>query len=333
MLAAKTLLEQNIEVVGLTFISNFFGATKGLAAAKQLGIPLIAYNFAPQHLEMVKAPKYGHGKNMNPCIDCHSMMLREAMEILAGKEMVLFYPDGSIKAMTEPFDFIATGEVLGQRPMSQNKQALDTVAEYSGAQEKLLRPLSAKLLEETEMEKGGLVDREKLLDISGRARTRQVELAKQYGITDYPSPAGGCLLTDPEFSNRLKEMFENWPNCVGEDVEILKHGRVHWLTVGNEKLLLMVGRHAEDNARLEKLYRPNDVQIALYEQKGPVAILRAKVSLATIKGRELEIDVPLELDKKPLTFGSTEELLNEVLRLVGYYAVKARGQRVKMNAK
>ncbi|NTU99452.1 hypothetical protein HGA64_05635, partial [Candidatus Falkowbacteria bacterium] len=120
MLAAKILLEQGVEVVGLTYISNFFGAERGLQAARQLGIPLIPNNFAAAHLEMVKQPKYGYGKNMNPCIDCHSMMLRDAKEIMEGKEMVLVYPNGSIKAVAQKYDFVATGEVLGQRPMSQN---------------------------------------------------------------------------------------------------------------------------------------------------------------------------------------------------------------------
>ncbi|MDP2736973.1 MAG: 7-cyano-7-deazaguanine synthase, partial [bacterium] len=183
MLAARVLLDQGVEVTGLSFKSNFFGTIKAKKAAEQLGVELIEIDFSDEHLEMVKNPTHGYGKNMNPCIDCHALMLKRAKEIM----------------VRDGFDFVATGEVLGQRPMSQHRDALDIVEKVSGLEGKLVRPLSAKLLNESEAEKQGKLIRNRLLDISGRSRQRQLELVKKYGIKEYASPGGGCLLTDPEF--------------------------------------------------------------------------------------------------------------------------------------
>lgn len=338
MLSARLLLEQGIEVVGLTFISNFFGATRGLAAAKQLGVPLIAYNIAPQHLAMVKQPKYGYGKNMNPCIDCHAMMLREAGEIMAGKEMVLVYPDGQLKALAQKYDFVATGEVLGQRPMSQNMKALGLVAKYSGIGDKLLRPLSAKLLDETQPEKTGLIDRNKLMDISGRSRRRQVELAAQFGLKDYPSPAGGCLLTDPGYSKKLKELFTAWPQCRGGDTELIKHGRVYWLTSEindkQEKILSVIGRNQADNEALQKMAKSGDIIVELVEENGPTAVVRTDNLSLNISNREFELIVPEVINHNRLNFSETktkDEIVSLVALLVGHYATKLRGKKVRIN--
>lgn len=333
MLAARTLLEQGIEVVGVTFISNFFGAERGLAAAKQLGIPLIPTNFAAKHLEMVKNPKYGYGKNMNPCIDCHAMMLHEAKEIMEGKEMVLVYPDGSIKAVAQQYDFVATGEVLGQRPMSQNAGALKKVADYSGVGERLLRPMSAKLLPESAPERDGLVDRERLLDISGRSRARQTELAASYGLTDYPSPAGGCLLTDPAFSQKLKELFTRWPACTGEDVSLLKSGRIIWLKLGEEHVLVTVGRDEAENEKLLKFARPGDVIAEVEEVNGPVVVIRAKRRLEA--PAKLNVEVPRELNLNGVLKEHQDEtgLFEVAALLTGYYATKARGSKVDVSFK
>lgn len=338
MLAAKVLMEQGVEVTGITFISNFFGATKGLAAAKQLGIPLIAYNIAPQHLAMVKSPKYGYGKNMNPCIDCHAMMLREAKEIMEGKEMVLANPDGSIKAVAQNYDFVATGEVLGQRPMSQNKDALGIVAKYSGIGDNLLRPLCAKLLDETAPEKAGKVDRNKLLDISGRSRKRQVELAAQFGLKDYPSPAGGCLLTDPGFSEKLKELFDSWPDCSGGDTELIKRGRVFWLAreIGSttEKVLLVIGRDKEDNEALQKMAKSGDIIVELVDEIGPTALIRTNNAGLNIGKLEFELIIPEVINHDRLKLAEVktkEEVISLAAMLTGHYAVKLRGKKVRIN--
>jgi len=231
ILAVKLLQEQGIKVAGLTFVSYFFNSDLAKESAKNLDIKLKIIDFSDEHLDMVKNPQYGYGKAINPCIDCHILMLKKAKEI------------------SEKFDFVATGEVLGERPMSQNKRALELIAEQSGLKDYLLRPLSAQLLEPTVPEKNGLVARNKLLDISGRSRKRQIVLAKKWGIKEYPTPAGGCLLTDFQFGRRLKELFKQWPDCRGDDVRLLKLGRHFW--VKDNKII--VGRNQTENKEIKKL--------------------------------------------------------------------------------
>ncbi|MEK7098062.1 MAG: tRNA 4-thiouridine(8) synthase ThiI, partial [Patescibacteria group bacterium] len=195
MLTCRLLMEQGVEVIGLSFKSCFFGTAKAKKAAEQLGIRLIERDFSPDHLKLVKKPKYGYGKNMNPCIDCHSLMFRIAKGIME----------------EEGVDFVASGEILGQRPKSQNKDALGIVAKYSGLNDLLVRPMSAKHLEETRPEKEGILDRSKLMDIKGRRRDKQLELVKKFDIKQYASPGGGCILTDPAYSDRLREIISVWP--------------------------------------------------------------------------------------------------------------------------
>ena len=186
ILAAKLIKEQGIDVIGICFRSYFFSEESAKKMTKQIDIPLVVVDFSKEHFELVKNPKHGRGKNMNPCIDCHSMMMNYAGELLEKYEA----------------DFIITGEVLNQRPMSQNRQALDIVKKESGFKDKILRPLCAKNLQPTEMELNGLVDREKLMKISGRSRKVQMALAEEWGIKEYPSPAGGCRLTEPGYAYR-----------------------------------------------------------------------------------------------------------------------------------
>jgi len=310
MLSAKTLMEQGIEVAGVSFISCFFGAGKAEIAASQLGIELKKIDFKKEHLEMVKNPASGYGKLLNPCIDCHALMIKWAGEI----------------AKKEGFDFIATGEVLGQRPMSQNKNALKRVEKIAGVE--VLRPLSALLMEETKVEKEGLVDRKKLLNISGRSRERQFELAKKYNLT-YPSPAGGCLLTDPTFSKRAKEMLKIWPECAPEDMELLKYGRIFWAG----ETLIVIGRSEEDNNNLEKLVKKGDVVIRLEEVMGPIAVARIfNFQFSIFKQFSiLKLEIPNELDINDLKLDgikTEEEILRLAGLLTGWYAVKARGEEV-----
>src|SRR4030042_3028765 len=193
ILAAKLLMEQDIEVEGICFYSNFFSCDLARKAVKQLGIKLREIDISEEFLEFLrKKPKYGYGVGLNPCIDCHALMLKKAGEIMR----------------QEGFAFVATGEVLNERPMSPHKQALKIIKKEAGLEGYLLRPLSAKLLEPTIPENAGLVEREKLLDISGRSRQKRKELAKKFGIIDYPNPAGGCMLTQEGFVGRLKELME-----------------------------------------------------------------------------------------------------------------------------
>jgi len=256
-LAVKVIMNQGIEVLGVSFKSAFFGPKKAQAAAKALGIELCVIDIDMPHLDMVKNPRHGYGGNMNPCIDCHGMMFRYCMELLK----------------KEKYDFVFSGEVLGQRPMSQNMNSLKLVAKISGEPDKVLRPMSAKLMRETEMERLGIVNRELLLNIEGRSRKRQMALAKEWGIINYPLPAGGCLLTDPGFSRRLKDMFDSKPNCNLSDMEMLKIGRHIRL---NERIKAIVGRNEEENDILSKLKGDSFYFFEAVDFIGPIVILSGK---------------------------------------------------------
>jgi len=254
MLAAKILLEQGIKVFPVFFKSYFFGPEIAKKSAKILGLKLRVVDFSKEHLKIVKKPKFGYGSSMNPCLDCHILMLKKAKEIMKkGK-----------------FDFVATGEVLGERPMSQNRRALELVEKESSLEGYLLRPLSAKLLKPTIFEEKGLIKRENLLDIRGRSRKRQIELAKKFGIKWFPSPAGGCLLTDLEFGRRLKELLEKYPNFGGDDVEILKVGRHFWFG----KIKIVVGRNESENLKIKKLAKKGDVLVEMKNYPGPTTLIR-----------------------------------------------------------
>lgn len=315
MLAVKILQVQGIEVEGVCFESNFFTADRARSAAVQLGVPLHVVDISEELLEIVKNPPSGYGKNMNPCIDCHAFMIRQAAKLMRS--------DG--------FDLIATGEVLGQRPFSQNREALDRVARL--AEIEVLRPLSAKLLEETRYEKDGLVNRGRLLDVSGRQRERQMELADRYKIKDYPSPAGGCLLTDPEISVRLNNLLQNWPECRINDVEIMKNGRVFWFSSGNSqsKALLMVSRNEIEGNNLAALAQTGDIMLELKEMNGPLGLLRGLDENINI--REISSDIPKILRIEPSVtqdYQSYERLLGLCGIIVGYYSPKARGREAKL---
>jgi tRNA-specific 2-thiouridylase len=254
MLAAELLRRQGTEVTAIIFQTPFFGSTRGVAAAQQLGIDYRIEDITADHLVMVKAPDHGYGKNMNPCIDCHAMMFEKAGNLMEELEA----------------HFLFSGEVLGQRPMSQNMKALKLVEEASGYQGRILRPLSAKLLPETEPEKSGQVDRKQLMDIQGRSRKRQMQMAQDWGLTEYPTPGGGCLLTDPGFSVRLEELFEATPSAGPMDVEKLKLGRHFRLPDGSK---VVVGRHHKDNEDLQVLIREGDILLKQSDAPGPFTVL------------------------------------------------------------
>lgn len=254
ILAFKVIQEQGIEVGGVTFETPFFSSAKARSTAERIGLPLTVLDITEEHLQMLHAPRYGYGKNLNPCIDCHTLMIR-----LAGRRME-----------EEGADFLFTGEVLGQRPMSQGRQSLMVVAKNAGYPERLLRPLSAKLLPETEPERAGKVDRSRLLDIQGRGRKRQMEMAVHYGIDSYPPPAGGCLLTDPVFTRRLRDLFAAHPGHGVRDIELLKVGRHFRLS---ETVKAVVGRNAADNDAIERLSGPGDVLIRIAEVPGPTVLV------------------------------------------------------------
>ncbi len=251
ILAALLLRKTGVEIAGLCLTTPFFGAEKAREAAQLYHIPLTVLPADAEHLEtVVKNPRYGYGSNMNPCIDCHAYMLRKAGQILE----------------TQGFDFLFTGEVLGQRPMSQNANALNAVAKFSGYGQLVLRPLSARLLSPTPMEEQGLVSRESLGAISGRGRKQQMELANALGAHHYPAPGGGCLLTDPGFSGRLRDLLDHKPDCGPVDAELLKYGR-HFRLGAQAKLI--VGRHQADNAALNELLKKGAPGLRLHIASGP----------------------------------------------------------------
>jgi len=258
MLAAQLLRAQGIEVEALFFETPFFASARARKSAESIRLPLKVIDVTRPHLEVVRKPGHGYGGNMNPCIDCHALMLREAGDRLS----------------VEGARFIVTGEVLGQRPMSQNLKALSTVAALSGYQGLILRPLSAKLLSPTIPEEKGWVRRDALMGISGRSRKPQMELAATFHITDYPSPAGGCLLTDPIFSRRLRDLLSHRPRCEVREIELLKVGRHFRL---GEKTKAVVGRNKKENEEILSLARESDLVIKVHSVPGPVVLVVGEI--------------------------------------------------------
>ena len=253
-LALCVLREQGVEVHGVSFDSPFFNIEPARAAAARLGVPLHVVDFTADIVELLRHPAHGFGRCMNPCIDCHGRMLRRAGELMARMG----------------FDFLATGEVLNERPMSQNLRSLRVVAELSGCPELVVRPLSARLLPETRPEREGWLERGRLLALEGRSRKPQFDLALRYGIGEYPTPAGGCRLTEPNFSARLRELKQHEGLDDVRALRLLRLGR-HFRLAPRVKLI--VGRDAADNAALEALARPDDVVLWLESVPGPAALL------------------------------------------------------------
>lgn len=247
-LAARILLDQGVELCGV-YLSAPWGCcdkTKAMKVARTLGIDFMVVKLDEDYIKMLRSPKYGYGANMNPCIDCRIYMFHKAKELME-----------QIGA-----SFLVTGEVLGQRPMSQMRHSLGLIEEQAGLHRRVVRPLSAKVLPISLAEEEGVVDREKLFDITGRSRKPQMELALKYGIVDYPNPAGGCLLTDEQFSQRVRDLFEHQEEIDLEDMEMLRVGR-HFRV--NDMTKLIVGRNEQENATLEEylapgrvLFRPDD---------------------------------------------------------------------------
>jgi tRNA-specific 2-thiouridylase len=258
MVAASVLRSQGIDVELVTFESPFFSSRDGEEAAARLGLPWRELDFTHEIMELLEDPPSGFGKNLNPCIDCHARMFRTLGRI-AGRE---------------GFDFIFSGEVLGQRPMSQNRNSLNRVARLSGYGHVLLRPLSARLLPETAAEEKGLVDRNRLLDISGRGRKRQVQLAEGFGFT-YRNPGGGCLLTEPNYCSRLKVLMEIPGLMTPRRARLVRYGRFFRLSCDT---VCLVGRSEEDNAALESLVQ-SEPTYSLEDAPGPTGVLLGDSSM------------------------------------------------------
>jgi tRNA-uridine 2-sulfurtransferase len=259
ILAAELIRRLGIEVQAVFFETPFFTSLKAKETANAVDLPIRIVDITARHLEVVKNPAHGYGGNMNPCIDCHALMFRIAGEMM--QEL------GA--------SFIITGEVLGQRPMSQNRDSLSVVEKESGMDGLIVRPLSAKLLTATIPEEKGWIRREDLLDFSGRTRKPQMALAKRLNITKFPSPAGGCLLTDEIFSRRLKDLMSFNPAFELREIELLKTGRHFRINHGTK---LIVGRKEDENDLIVSLAKEDDLLLTTLSVPGPDVLVTGEIT-------------------------------------------------------
>lgn len=265
-LAVKVMLEQGIEVEALNFTSPFCTCTgknagcksEAIRVAEEFGIPIKVMHKGVDYLEVVRKPRHGYGKGMNPCIDCRIFLLRKAREHMA--------ESGA--------DFVITGEVLGQRPMSQRRHTLDIIERESGLEGLLLRPLSAKHFEPTIPEQEGWVDREKLLAIQGRSRKEQMQLAEELDVKNYPCPAGGCLLTEVSFVSKVRDVFDHSDQLSLRDFRLLKVAR-HFRIGPRTKAL--IGRNEAENELLSRNILPGEATLRWIEGSSPLGVLMGVV--------------------------------------------------------
>jgi hypothetical protein len=260
ILAAKVMMEQGFNITGLYFTSAFSksygkeGDTHAARVSKAVGIDLRIMDMGQEYINLVRNPAHGYGKHVNPCIDCKIYMLKRAKNVM--------------EEVNAPF--VITGEVLGQRPMSQRRDTLAVIERDAGMHGMVLRPLSATLLPPTQAELDGLVQRDKLLGISGRSRTVQLQLAERYGIRGYSTPAGGCLLTDKNFAEKLRDLFEDKQTVTPDDVRLLTIGRHYRIGAG---VKIVLGRDNDENTMLMSL-APRGYQLFMpHGFPGPVALL------------------------------------------------------------
>lgn len=265
-LACRVIMAQNIRVVAVKFVTPFFGADLlrdpeqyRETVRRKYGIEVMLRDMTEPYLKMLARPAHGYGKNFNPCVDCKIMLMGEAKRML---------PELGA-------DFLISGEVLGQRPMSQRRDTLRVIERDSGCADLLLRPLCARNLPPTKPERDGLVDREKLYDFKGRSRTPQIQLAARFGIEDYESPGGGCVLTDPNLAERIRDHYaeaaaETRP-VRAEDILLLLSGRIFKLPGGS---ILALGRTEAGNQKVLSRRIPGDWLLGLRDYPGPQAVLR-----------------------------------------------------------
>lgn len=312
-LAIKLVKDQGINIVALNFVSPFClcnqkGKCFSVDLAKQLGIPLKVMDKGKGYLKIIRKPKYGYGSGMNPCIDCRIFILKKARQY----------------AKKIGAKFIFTGEVLDQRPMSQYRRALGIIEKEAGLEGKVLRPLSAKLLPETEAEKKGWVDRTKLLALKGRGRKEQFQLAKNLKIKDHACPGGGCLLTYEEFADKVRDLFQHKKIINMKDIELLKLGR-HFRLNKNK---IIVGRNEQDNSQLIKLKNKSDYVFEVPKVGSPVTLLQgaktkkavetaAKLTLrySDFKGMEGIVEYGLKKPTKKIKTDKINEKETKKLRI------------------
>jgi tRNA U34 2-thiouridine synthase MnmA/TrmU len=264
-IAILLMLRQGIEVHAITFLTHFGcdivdrSSCSGdpYPIAEQFGFSVKLHHLGEEFIKIVQNPKWGHGKNMNPCVDCRVLMLSHAKYVM-----------DQIGAVA-----IATGEVLGQRPMSQTRDKLNLVEKETGLRGRLLRPLSARLLKPTIPEQEGIIDRSRLENISGRSRKRQMELADEFGLEHYPTPAAGCLLTDVNYSRRLSDLLAHSQAIDFNMLNLLRVGR-HFRFSPRTKIV--IGRKEDENEKIEKYRCPEDVLFEARETGSPITLLQGE---------------------------------------------------------
>jgi len=262
ILAILLVMKQDVEVTALTFMSHFGCDISDRSScgsdpypmAEKFGFNVKLVHLGQKFIDIVRHPKHGYGKNMNPCVDCRILMLTEARQF---KELI-----GA--------DFVITGEVLGQRPKSQMRNSMELTERKSGLEGRLVRPLSAKLFPETIPEKEGLLNRELLEDFSGRSRKRQIALARKLGVDDYPEPAGGCLLTDIGYSRRLRDLFNHSEETGFNDLNLLRLGRHFRL---DDKTKIVVGKNERDNNAIIQLSSPDNIILEARGTGSPITLV------------------------------------------------------------
>ncbi len=283
ILATRVVMDQGVEVEAVQFATPFFnyGALDDVEAHtdkmwRQFGVKVLVEDISESYLKLLHNPAHGFGKNFNPCIDCKILMFSRAKAMLKERNA----------------SFLISGEVLGQRPMSQRRDTMSLIERDSGTKSILLRPLCAQLMLETEAEAKGLVDRSKLLRMSGRGRSAQIALAAEYGITDYPAPAGGCILADPILSRRIKQLYS--VDSIVQSAEI-SVADVRALLVGRQFVLpgggwLILGRDEKENLTLAELAQDEDAVLLMDDWPGPTAVLK-KAGTSYKKAGDLKMDL------------------------------------------
>ncbi len=308
MLAIAMIKQQGVAIEAVHF-QTMFGCCKDDArqAAHLLGVPCTLLKVGDDYLEMVEKPKYGYGRGVNPCVDCRSYMFK------LGKKFM--EQTGA--------DFLISGEVLDQRPMSQKKRDFERIEAECGLEGKILRPLSAQRLKPTEAEEKGWVDREKLFAVQGRSRKFLFEMARKYGIEEPPSPSAGCALTSPDFAKKVRDVFEHHPDYSRWEFEILKMGRHFRL---DEKTKLVIARNENQNAYLEMLHPEKTFLLTCLNFGGPHALLIGEGS-----GENFDLAGKLMLRYAQKPFPAECEIQREGGGETGTFTISAQADEEQIN--
>lgn len=314
-LAVKMMLDQGIEIEAVNFVTVFCTCTakgscksEARAAAEEFGIPLKVLNATDEILAAVREPRHGFGRGLNPCLDCRISMFRRAARYMR----------------EQGAGFLVTGEVWGERPMSQRPAAMRIIEEESGLKDLILRPLSAHLFEPSLPEREGWVDREQLMAIQGRSRKPQMQLAAEIGVNDYPCPAGGCLLCEPRFAARLKRLLAEDPHPPVADIRALRLGRLFYTSDGGR---VIIPRDEEETVRITAQARPGDILMSAIEYMGPTAIVKGGSAATLVEAAALTARYGQGRDQESVTVGYWRQDDDESTRTI-IAASPAEGRRL-----